>query len=99
MCEVQEKLYSLYISVIFIMSYCVLCQKEHEMNENCMYNVMCKGCGEMGHLRIACRNSEQIEPEPSNCSDVRNVFDSDSDPAEDMEDMSISIDSKEIYLA
>ena len=69
------------------------------MNDNCMTNVMCKGCGKMGHLRISCRNSEQIDLEPSNCSDVRNVFDSDSDPAEDMEDMNISKDSKEIYLS
>ena len=36
------------------MAYCVLCQEGHEMTDNCMKYVVCKECGEMGHLSIKC---------------------------------------------
>jgi hypothetical protein len=95
--------------IFFKMAYCVLCQEEHEMNANCMKNVMCKGCGEMGHLSISCTKTgqtastsskkitnteiiENLEPTPSSCIDIRQVFDSDSDNAEETLDENSAFD-------
>ena len=40
------------------MAYCYICQEEHELGQlDCMDDVICKGCGELGHIRLECKKT------------------------------------------
>ena len=53
------------------------------MTNDCLKTVICKGCGEIGHLRISCLNIGQIgQMDTPNLADMRTIFDNDSDTKE-----------------